>query len=158
MHNFLTAGLVKKITLYSANPQKFALKESKKIVLEELGKEIDLSLYEERVIDEEISLTLKEDVLSKNVKNFLKEIEEYMGTFVSFDEVNGVDYVERDCIEEKLRFIGDSLGIDIDYFKIWNCPIEILSGSNILTNTLNKFARKGIDNILGKTLVFYVEN
>ena len=65
MHNFLTAGLVKKITLYSANPQKFALKESKKIVLEELGKEIDLSLYEERVIDEEISLTLKEDVLSK---------------------------------------------------------------------------------------------
>ena len=61
-----------------------------------------------------------------------------------------VDYVERDCIEEKLRFIDDSLGIEIDYFKIWNCPIEILSGSNILTNTLNKFARKGIDNILGK--------
>ena len=93
-----------------------------KMILEELSKEIDLSLYEERVIDEEVSLTLKEDILSKNVKNFLKEIEEYMGTFVSFDEVNGVDYVERDCIEEKLRFIDDSLGIENRLFQNMELP------------------------------------
>ena len=116
MREYLTCGIAKRIVIRSEDEQ-----EDKETILERIGQNIDLNLYN-RIDDEEyIILNIKKDIFEKNVHELIDEqtkrfyMNEYEKIFIGYQlkDLKNMKY------EEILKYFnikrGDSVTNNISY-------------------------------------------
>lgn len=95
MREYLTCGLVKRMVIRSKNEE-----DNKELILERIGQNVDLSLYNRIDDDEYIILNIKKDIFEKNIYELVCEqvsrfsLREYEKLLVEYElkELKNMDY------------------------------------------------------------------
>ena len=105
MGRYLSCGIATKITILKR------YNEENDIIMERIGKNIDLNIYERIDYDDGIVLQMKKDILEKNIVDFIVEQSKYFkdgigkDTIDKLEQLKGLSYDEMIEIAKKKRYI-----------------------------------------------------
>ena len=97
MGRYLSCGIATKITILKR------YNEENDIIMERIGKNIDLNIYERIDYDDEIVLQIKKDILEKNIVDFIVEQSNYFKDGIEKDTLDKLEQLKGLPFEEMIE-------------------------------------------------------